>query len=140
VSSTGQTAPYWPGKELGLPDAGPRSVARLGRRIVALVIDWAIASGVSLLISRPADLLDSNSWITLGVFAALQVIFIATLSGSIGHLVLGLRVVPLVPRWIGIGRPIVRTLLLCIVIPAVIWDRDQRALHDKIAGTVLVRR
>lgn len=104
------------------------------------MIDWAIATGVSLLITRPGDVLDTNSWVTLGVFAALQVIFISTLSGSIGHLVTGLRVVPLVPRWIGVGRPIVRTLLLCVVIPAVIWDRDQRALHDRVAGTVLVRR
>jgi hypothetical protein len=31
------------------------------------------------------------------------------------------------------------TALLCIVIPAVIWDADHRGLHDKIAGTVLVR-
>jgi hypothetical protein len=26
-----------------------------------------------------------------------------------------------------------------IVIPAVIWDADQRGLHDKAAGTVLIR-
>jgi len=25
------------------------------------------------------------------------------------------------------------------VIPAVIWDADQRGLHDKAAGTVLIR-
>jgi len=25
------------------------------------------------------------------------------------------------------------------VIPAVIWDADQRGLHDKAAGTVLLR-
>ncbi|HEY5230049.1 MAG TPA: RDD family protein, partial [Galbitalea sp.] len=31
-------------------------------------------------------------------------------------------------------------ILLMVVIPAVIFDRDQRGLHDKIAGTVLVRR
>jgi uncharacterized RDD family membrane protein YckC len=33
----------------------------------------------------------------------------------------------------------VRTALLIVVIPAVIWDADQRGLHDKVAGTVLVR-
>jgi hypothetical protein len=36
-------------------------------------------------------------------------------------------------------RPIVRTLLLIVVIPAVVWDADQRGLHDKAAGTVLIR-
>jgi uncharacterized RDD family membrane protein YckC len=33
----------------------------------------------------------------------------------------------------------VRTVLLCLVIPAFIWDRDGRGLHDKAAGTVVVR-
>lgn len=140
MSTTRSTVETWPGKDLGLPAQGPRSVARLGRRILALVIDWAIATGASLVITRPGDVLASNSWVTLGVFALLQVVFIATLSGSIGHLVVGVRVVPLQPRWIGILRPLVRTLLECLVIPAVIWDRDQRGLHDKLPGTVLVRR
>ena len=36
-------------------------------------------------------------------------------------------------------RPLVRTVLLCLAIPALIWDRDQRGLHDRGAGTVLVR-
>ena len=31
--------------------------------------------------------------------------------------------------WVGLWRPIVRTVLLCLVIPAVIWDADQRGLH-----------
>jgi len=35
---------------------------------------------------------------------------------------------------------VIRTVLLCLFIPAVIWDRDQRGMHDRLAGTVLVRR
>ncbi|MDQ1597583.1 MAG: hypothetical protein QOI70_1007, partial [Microbacteriaceae bacterium] len=58
----------------------------------------------------------------------------------IGHLLLGMRVVPVAGGWIGPWRPIVRTLLLSIIIPAVIWDRDKRGMHDRAAGTVLVRR
>lgn len=129
-----QTAGDWPGRGLGLPEAGPRSIARLGRRVVAILIDWGIATGAGWLF------LGGDGFGILAIFAALQVVFIATLSGSIGHLVLGLRVVPLNPRWIGIVRPAARTVLLCLLIPAVIWDRDQRGLHDVLAGTVLVRR
>jgi hypothetical protein len=33
----------------------------------------------------------------------------------------------------------VRSLLLGIVIPALVWDSDQRGFHDKVAGTVLIR-
>ena len=41
--------------------------------------------------------------------------------------------------WVGLWRPIVRTALVLLVIPAVIWDADQRGIHDKIVGTVLIR-
>ena len=50
-----------------------------------------------------------------------------------------MRVVPIAGGWVGLWRPIVRTLLLVIVVPALIWDSDQRGFHDKVAGTVLVR-
>jgi hypothetical protein len=49
-------------------------------------------------------------------------------------------VVPLTGGYLGLWRPFARTALLCVVIPAVIWDRDQRGLHDRLIGTVLVRR
>jgi hypothetical protein len=133
MTAAGDSVGY-PGQRLGLPAEGPRSIARLGRRIAAVCIDWALALGLGYL------LFGGNSWAILGVFAVLQVIFIASLSGGIGHLLLGMRVVPVVPAPIGLVKPIIRTVLLCVVIPAVIWDRDNRGLHDRLAGTMLVRR
>ena len=123
----------WPGERLGLPRSGPRSIARLGRRVGALCIDWALSVAVSVAFFA------YDGFATLVVFAATQIVFIVSTSGSIGHLVLGMRVVPMAGGWVGLWRPIVRTLLLSIVIPAVIWDRDQRGMHDRLAGTVLVR-
>ena len=99
----------WPGKRLGLPAAGPRSIGRLGRRIAALAIDWAAAVLISVAFFQ-YDLL------------------------------LGMRVVPVSGGYLGWWRPFARTALLCLVIPAVIWDRDQRGMHDRLIGTVLVRR
>jgi uncharacterized RDD family membrane protein YckC len=123
----------WPGKRLGLPESGRRSIGRLGRRIAALAIDW----GLSVLVS--VAFFDYSPWATLDVFAITQIVFLATAGGSVGHLVLGLRVVPLSGGWIGIWRPVLRTVLICLVIPAVIWDTDQRGVHDRVAGTVLIR-
>jgi uncharacterized RDD family membrane protein YckC len=34
----------------------------------------------------------------------------------------------------------IRTALLCLAVPALIFDSDSRGLHDRVAGTVLVRR
>jgi uncharacterized RDD family membrane protein YckC len=130
----GDIAPSrYPGERLGLPEAGPRSVGRVGRRIAAIAIDWAIASLLSF------AFFSYDSWATISIFAVLQIVFIPTLGGSVGHRALGRRVVAVRGGWVGVWRPIVRTLLLCIVIPALVWDSDQRGFHDKIAGTVLIR-
>ena len=134
MSSTANTSTDWPGKRLGLPEAGPRSIGRLGRRIAALVIDWGTAVLVSIAFFH------YDAWATLGVFAVAQIVFLLTVNASVGHLLLGLRLVPLAGGYLGAWRPFARTALLCLVIPAVIWDRDQRGMHDRLIGTVLVRR
>jgi uncharacterized RDD family membrane protein YckC len=136
VSGTSKTAADWPGKRLGLPEAGPRSIGRLGRRLGALVVDWGVSYLISFAFFRP----DHDGFATLGIFAVLQLVFLLILNGSFGHLIFGLRVVPLVPGYLGLWRPVVRTVLLALFIPAVIYDKDQRGLHDRWAGTILVRR
>ncbi|MGH1551000.1 RDD family protein [Leifsonia poae] len=130
----GDIAPSrYPGERLGLPEAGPRSVGRLGRRIGAIAVDWAIASFLSFAFFH------YDQWATLGLFALLQIVFIPTIGGSLGHRIFGMRVVAIRGGWVGVWRPIVRTLLLCVVIPALVWDSDQRGFHDKVAGTILIR-
>lgn len=123
----------YPGERLGLPNTGRGSVARVGRRLGALAIDWACATIISI------AFFSYDSWATMAIFAIVQVVFLPLLGGSPGHRILGLRLVRVDGSWVGLWRPIVRTVLLVLVIPAVIWDADQRGLHDKAAGTVLVR-
>ena len=123
----------YPGERLGLPASGPGSIARPGRRIGALAIDWACAVIVSI------AFFEYDSFATLVVFGIVQVLFLPTLGGSPGHRLLGLRLQLVRGGWVGLWRPIIRTALLLVVIPAVIWDADQRGLHDKAAGTVLLR-
>lgn len=136
MATTGQQR--WPGERLGLPETGPRSIGRLGRRIGAIVIDWGIAYLLSWSFFRSEDG-SVNPWVTLGLFAAEQFVFLLFLNGGIGHLILRMRVVPVRGGYLGVWRPLVRTVLLCLAVPALIWDQDQRGLHDKVAGTVLVR-
>jgi uncharacterized RDD family membrane protein YckC len=121
-----------------LPEAGPRSIARPGRRIAALVIDWAMASAISVAFFSTGPW-QTNGFVTLGLFAGIQLLFLLVLNGGVGHLLLGMRVVPLDPGRLAPWRALVRTLLVCLFVPAVIWDADQRGLHDRLAGTLLVR-
>ncbi len=134
----------YPGERLGLPASGAGSIGRPGRRIGALAIDYVAATIIATaFLGYDQFALPSEAGLTLfapmAVFALLQILFIPTAGGSPGHRILGMRVVRLDGGWVGLWRPIVRTLLLIVVIPAVIWDPDQRGVHDKLVGTVLIR-
>jgi uncharacterized RDD family membrane protein YckC len=124
----------YPGERLGLPESGPGSIARAGRRIAAIMIDW----GIALLISNFA--FGGNSWATLAVFAVEQTLLVGTLGYSIGHRALGIAVVRPGGGVPGPLAALVRAVLLCLVVPAVIFDPDQRGLHDKAMNTLLIRR
>ncbi|WP_439565591.1 RDD family protein [Microcella sp.] len=128
------TPPDWPGQRLGLPESGPRSVARLGRRFGALAIDWGIAVALS------AAFFSYDSLVTLLLFVGLQVLFTIVVNASIGHALLGMRVVPMAGGLLGVWRPVVRAVLIALVIPALLFDENQRGLHDRAAGTILLRR
>ena len=133
-----QTAPpadqNWPGERLGLPSSGTGSIARFWRRLGALVVDWSISVVISI------AFFSYDPLATLAVFALSQLVFLSLANGSFGHIIFRMRLIPIAGGWIGVWRPLVRTLLLCLVIPALIWNRDQRGLHDVAAGTVLIVR
>jgi uncharacterized RDD family membrane protein YckC len=124
----------YPGERLGLPESGPGSIARAGRRITAICIDW----GIALLISNFA--FGGDSWATLAVFAIEQTLLVGTLGYSIGHRIMRIAVVRPGGGTPGPLAGLVRAVLLCLVIPAVIFDPDQRGLHDKAMNTLLIRR
>lgn len=134
----------YPGERLGLPESGTGSIARPGRRIGALLIDYAAATIIATgFLGYDQFALPTEAGLTqfapMLVFAVLQILFIPTAGGSPGHRILGMRLVRRDGGWIGLWRPVVRTLLLIVVVPAVIWDSDQRGLHDKAIGTFLIR-
>ncbi len=128
----------WPGERLGLPEKGSGSIGRIGRRILAFYVDWFIAYAAILILFPSLSALDRGG-AAIVAFAILQIVFIPTIGGSLGHRICGMRVAALNGNWVGVWRPIVRTLLQLLVVPLLVWDSDQRAFHDKIAGTVLIR-
>jgi len=104
----------------------------MGRRLLALLIDWLASTGVALAIFHSAG------W-TLVIFA-IEVYVLTALTGfTLGKRLLGLRVARLDGRPVGFGWSLVRTLLLLAVVPPLISDRDLRGLHDRAANTIVIR-
>jgi hypothetical protein len=133
-------SPTYPGERLGLPAQGPRSVAGFGRRLAALLVDWMIAVLIVTPLTghRPFTPGSNSPWI-LAVFAAEYVVLVSLIGRTIGMRLFGIGIIRLDGRRVSFPWVVVRTLLLLIVVPAVIYDRDQRGLHDKAADCVVVR-
>ncbi|MEU6894591.1 RDD family protein [Streptomyces sp. NPDC046557] len=126
------------GERLGLPPSGPGSVARFGRRLGAVAIDWVGCQLIAYGLIAHGDLGATGNW-TLAVFVALSVLTVATVGFTPGKRILGLRVVAEDGGRLGVPRVLLRTVLLALVIPALVWDRDGRGLHDRLARAVQVR-
>src|SRR6201995_3673045 len=131
------TRPDYPGKRFGLPKEGPGSVAPMGRRFVALIVDWGlcylIASGItrhSILTVNDAHYQDAQL-LALLLFAV-EVYLLTAVSGlTVGKRLLGIRAGRTAGSPPGFGWAALRTLLLLVVIPACLSDRDLRGLHDR---------
>ncbi|MYT34428.1 RDD family protein [Streptomyces sp. SID8354] len=126
------------GQQLGLPEEGPGSIARVGRRFGALFIDWALCLLIAYGLLSGGKAQSASNW-ALVVFAVLSVLTVGTVGCTPGKRLLGLRVVAEGGGRITLPRVVLRTLLLVLVIPAAIWDRDGRGLHDRLSRAVQVR-
>ena len=132
----------YPGQRLGLPESGPGSIARFGRRIGALLVDWFIAYGLAAL-AMSLGLLSLNvlSTAVLAVWFVLGVVSVRLFGFTPGQLFLGLRVASIDRRiHVGVGRAAVRGLLIALVIPALFTDGDFRGYQDRFTNTAVVRR
>jgi uncharacterized RDD family membrane protein YckC len=132
----------WPGQALGLPESGPGSLARMGRRFLALLIDWFIAYGLAALGMTLGFLsISTLSTAVLAIWFVLGVLSLRLFGFTPGQYALGLMVVPVDNhQHVGSGRAIVRGLLLSLVIPGLFTDADGRGLQDKFTATAVVRR
>ena len=128
----------YPGQRLYLPAQGQGSVASMGRRMAALFVDWFACMAISALIN-PSVAFRTKPLLTLVIFV-IEVVILSTLTGSsFGQRIMGIGLIGLDGNRVGVGRIAVRTWLLSWVIPAIVYDRDGRGLHDKVANCVVVR-
>jgi uncharacterized RDD family membrane protein YckC len=131
------------GERLGLPESGAGSLTTTGSRVGALVVDCIASALVAALFvaHRGGDFAHRlpGSW-SLVPLAINYVVGLVLGGQTLGMHLFGIRVV----RLDGKGRilPLTaagRTLLLMLLVPAVIVDKDGRGLHDRVTGTAVVR-
>jgi uncharacterized RDD family membrane protein YckC len=111
-------------------------------RVGALFVDWFAclfaaegAIRVGLLDANP------NGTYTLALFVVESTVLVALAGGSFGQLVTGLRVV----RFDGSAGRInllgafIRSFLVALIIPPLVFRPDGRGLHDMAVGSATVR-
>lgn len=132
----------WPGRRFGLPAEGPGAVAGWGRRLLALLIDWTLSLlalgafvGSEVWTGRGAV-----QWGPLVIFGFEVWIFTTLLGGSAGQVITRTVVRRTSGQPLDIYRALLRTLLICLVIPPVIYNRDQQGLHDLAVDSIALRR
>ncbi len=132
----------YPGERLGLPERGPHSLAQLGRRLAALLVDWLLAYGLAAL-GMTLGLISPRllSTAILLIWVALGVLAVRLFGFTPGQFALGLQVASVDERiHVGLGRAVVRGVLIALVVPALFVDVDGRGLQDRLTATAVVRR
>lgn len=114
----------------------------MGRRIGALFVDWLIAYGLAGL-GMAFGLIGMQvlSTAVLLIWFVLGAVSVRLFGFTPGQYALGLIVVPVDNRqYVGLGRAVVRGLLIALVVPPLFTDSDLRGLHDRLTNTAVVRR
>lgn len=120
------------------------SVAPMGRRLMALLVDWLlcylIASSIAGHSVAAVDAHSTDAQLLTLLLFTIEVYLLTAISGlTVGKRLLGMRVIRTSGGRPGFGWAALRTLLLLFVVPACLTDRDQRGLHDRAADTIVVR-
>ncbi len=116
------------------------NLAGVWQRILALTADW-VASLLVVRLLLPELPFGSGAyglW-TMAIFAT-EVVLLTWLTGaSFGQRLFRLRVVSYRSPRLMLWQVLARTLLILLVIPAVVMDKNQRGLHDLLVGAAVVK-
>jgi uncharacterized RDD family membrane protein YckC len=108
--------------------------AGLGRRFGALFIDWLLCVVIARLFADPV----TEGWAPVGVLIVEYTLFVGFFGQTPGMRLLRLRCLGAgTGRPVGAVRALLRAVLLALVVPALVMDRDRRGLHDRAAGTIV---
>ncbi len=136
----------------GSPDGLPDAAVGFGRRLAGVAIDWLLCLIIASAFLRApgfdpstAGLLERSLWAgndlgTVAVWAVQHLVLVATLGTTIGHRIVGLRVVRADGSTVvGLVPAAIRTVLAALILPAILTDREGAGYHDALARTRLIR-
>lgn len=136
------------GEKLGLPQRGEGSLAPLGVRTGALLVDWFLAYGVVgviALLAGPGSFGGDQfsaiaAWAVPLLWGASGVVCVWLFAQTPGQALCGIGTARLdAPERVGILRALVRVLFIFFLLPPLVQDEDGRGMHDRATGTALIR-
>ena len=114
--------------------------AWIGRRIVGFSIDWIASSLIVLLLFPQFPYGSVQAWVPTAIVFIVEASVLTWLTGSsFGQRISGLGVAAIDGGRLPLWRALVRNFLICLVLPAVVYDNQGRGLHDRLAGTYVVK-
>jgi len=111
--------------------------------MLALALDWVVCMLVAAaffggeVVAVGSGVAQS---VPLVVFLIEATVLTALMGGSFGQLLCRVAVVRVDGRQVNLLQALLRTFLIALVIPPLVFNPDQRGLHDLAVGTVTLRR
>lgn len=148
TSSGNEPEQAFKGERLGLPRYGEGSLAPLGVRLGALLVDWFLAYGfVGLVVTLggPGLLWGETfsavaSWATPLLWGLSGVVCVWLFAQTPGQALFGIGTARIdADERVGVLRAIVRVAFVFFLLPPLVQDEDGRGLHDRATGTALIR-
>lgn len=109
------------------------------RRLLALLVDWLACLGITVLALGPLGWAGNSTagFYTLGIFVLESTVLISLMGGTFGQLLTRLRVSRLDGGRVMPLQALIRSVLVALVIPPLVFRPDGRGLHDMAAGSVV---
>ncbi|BBH66783.1 hypothetical protein ACTI_34680 [Actinoplanes sp. OR16] len=116
--------------------------AGLGPRLAAIVIDWVLCLLIASFYASPSE----KTWPPVLILIVANTFFLGLFGQTPGMRLARIHVVPYSDdssysdgRVIGLGRGLIRAVLLGLFIPAIIMNSQGRGLHDRAAGSIVAK-
>ncbi|GAA0432795.1 hypothetical protein Aca07nite_20090 [Actinoplanes capillaceus] len=109
--------------------------AGLGPRLGALIVDWVLCLLIASLYASPRE----QAWPAVLVLIAANTFFLGLFGQTPGMRLFRIRCDAYgIGGVIGLGRGLLRAVLLALFVPAILLDKEGRGLHDRAAGSIVV--